>query len=79
MVCKSVNDIFHFKRRDTNKMFNIVKGPFDSKPNHVSYLQNRFSHARSTKAKFRDRVNNYKSAHRKFKKKYVQKDLAIAI
>ena len=37
-VCKSVNDTCHFKRRDTDKTFNILKGPLDYSFNHVIYL-----------------------------------------
>ena len=33
----------------------------------------------STKIKFRCRINNYKSTNRKFRKKHVEKDLAIVI
>ena len=84
-VCKSVNDTSHFKRRDTNETFNILKGPLDCNSNHVIYLfeckqcQYRFPYVGSTKTKFRYRINNYKSTHRKFRKKYVEKDLAIVI
>ena len=42
-------------------------------------FQYRFPYVGSTKTKFRYRINNYKSAHRKFRKKYVQKDLAVVI
>ena len=84
-VCKSVNDTSHFKRRDTGKTFDILKGPLDCNSNHVIYLfeckkcQYRFPYVGSTKTKFRYRINNYKSFHRKFRKKYVEKDLAIVI
>ena len=84
-VCKSVNDTSNFKRRDTNKTFNILKGLLDCNSNHVIYLfeckqcQYRFPYVGSTKTKFRYRINNYKSTHRKFRKKYVEKDLAIVI
>ena len=84
-VCKSVNDTSHFKRRDTSETFNILKGPLDCNSNHVIYLfeckkcQYRFPYVGSTKTKFRYRINNYKSTHRKFRKKYVEKDLAIVI
>ena len=37
-VCKLVNDTFHFKRRDTNETFNILKDPLDCNSNHVIYL-----------------------------------------
>ena len=66
-----------------NKTFNIFKDPLDS--NHVIYLfeckqcQYRFSYVGSTKTKFRYRINNYKSTNRKFRKEYVEKDLAIVI
>ena len=84
-VCKSVNDTSHFKRRDTDETFNILKGPLDCNSNYVIYLfeckqcQYRFPYVGSTKTKFRYRINNYKSTHRKFRKKYVEKDLAIVI
>ena len=84
-VCKSVNDTSHFKRRDTGETFDILKGPLDCNSNHVIYLfeckkcQYRFPYVGSTKTKFRYRINNYKSTHRKFRKKYVEKDLAIVI
>ena len=84
-VCKSVNDTSHFKRRDTDETFNILKGPLDCNSNHVIYLfeckqcQYSFPYVGSTKTKFRYRINNYKSTHRKFRKKYVEKDLAIVI
>ena len=63
----------------------ILKGPLDCNSNHVIYLfeckkcQYRFPCVGSTKTKFRYRINNYKSTHRKFRKKYVEKDLAIVI
>ena len=37
-VCKSVNDTSHFKRRDPDEPFNILKGPLDCNSNHVIYL-----------------------------------------
>ena len=84
-VCKSVNDTSRFKGGDTNETFNILKGPLDCNSNHVIYLfeckqcKYCFPYVRSTKTKFRYRINNYKSTHRKFRKKYVAKDLAIVI
>ena len=84
-VCKSINDTSHFRRRDTNGTLNILKGSLDSNSNHVIHLfecnqcQYRFPYVGSTKTKFRYRINNYKSTHRKFRKKYVEKDLAIVI
>ena len=80
-VGKSVNDISYFKRRDTNDKFNILKGPLDCNSNHVIYLfeckqcQYHFPYVGSTKTKFRYRINNYKSIHRKFRKKNVEKDI----
>ena len=53
--------------------------------NHVIYLfeckkcQYRFRYVVSTKTKFRYRMNNYKSTNRRFRKKYAEKGLAIAI
>ena len=35
---KSVNDTSFFKRRDTDKVFNILKGLFDCNSHHVNYL-----------------------------------------
>ena len=84
-VCKSVNDTFYFKRRDTDETFSILKGSFDCNSNHVIYLfeckqcQFCFPYVGSTKTKFRYRICNYSSTHRKFRKKYVEKDLAIVI
>ena len=80
-VCKSVNDTSHFKRRDTKETRNILKGPLDCNSNHVIYLfeckqcQYHFPYVGSTKTKFRYRINNYKSIHRKFRKKNVEKDI----
>ena len=37
-VCKSVNDTSHFKRRDNDETFNILKGPLDCNSNHVIHL-----------------------------------------
>ena len=85
-VCKSVNDTSHFKRRDTNETFNILKGPLDCNSNHVIYLfeckqcQYCFPYVGSTETKFKTKTKvNYKSTHRKFRKKYIEKDLAIVI
>ena len=84
-VCKSVNDTSHLKRRDTDETFNILKGPLDCNSNHVIYLfeckqwQYHFPYVGSTKTEFRYRINNYRSTHRKFRKKYVEKDSAIII
>ena len=84
-VCKLVNDTSHFKSRDTNETFNILKGPLHCNDNHVICLfecrqcQYHFPYVGSTKTKFRYRINNYKSTHRKFRQKYVEKDLAIVI
>ena len=82
-IRKSVNGTSHFKRRDADKTFNILKGPLECNSNHVIYLferkqyQYRFSYEGSTKTKFRSRIDNYKSTHRNFRKKYVEKDLAV--
>ena len=37
-LSKSVNDPIHFKNRDTEKTFNLLKGPFDYKYNHIIYI-----------------------------------------
>ena len=84
-TCKSVNDTSHFKRKDTDQTFNILKGPLDCNSNHAIYLseckqcQYLFPCVGRTKTKIRYRINNYKSNHRKFRKKYVKKNLAIVI
>ena len=84
-ICKSVNITSHFKWRYTDKTFKILKGPFDCNSNHVIYLseckqcQYRFPYIGSTKTKCRYRINNYKGTHGKFRKKYVEKYLAIVI
>ena len=80
-VCKSVNYTSHFKRKDNKETFDILKGPLDCNSS-VIYLFEctyRFPYVGSTKTKFRYRINNYKSTHRKFRKYYVEKDLAIVI
>ena len=82
-VCKSVNDTSHFKRRDTDETFNILKGPLDCNSNHVIYLfeckqcQHHFPYVGSTRTKVRYKINNYKSTHTKFRKIYVEKGLGI--
>ena len=88
-ACKSLNvNTSRFKRRVTDETFNILnilKRLFNCNSNHVIYLfeckqcQYCFPYVGSTKTKFRHRINNYKSTHRKFRKKYVEKDLAIVI
>ena len=66
-------------------MFSILKGPLECNSNHVIYLfeckqcQCHFPYVGSAKTKFRYRVNTCKSTHRKFRKKYVEKDLAVVI
>ena len=71
-VYKSVNDTSHFKRKDTNETFIILKVPLDC--NRVIYLfeckqcQYCFPYVGSIKTKFGYRINNYKSTHRKFRK-----------
>ena len=78
-VCKSVNDTSHFKRRDTNETFSILKGPLDCNSNHVIYLlgckqcQYHFAYVGSTKTKFRYRISNYESNHRKFERNMLRK------
>ena len=53
--------------------------------NHVIFLfeckqyRCRFPYVGSAKTKFRYRMKNYISTHRKFRKKYVEKDLVIEI
>ena len=76
-VCKSVNDAFHFKKRDNEDMFNILKGPLDCNSNHAIFLsecqqcQYRFPYIGRTKIKFRYRINNYKSSRGKFRNEYI--------
>ena len=54
-LCKSVNHTFHFKKRDTDETFNILKGPLDCTSYHIIYLfeckqcKYRFPYASSTK------------------------------
>ena len=63
----------------------MLIGPLDCNSNHVIYLLERqkcqyhFPYVGSTETKFRYRINNSKSTHRKFRKKYVKKDLTIVI
>ena len=61
-ICRSVNDTSHFKRRDTDETFNIMKGPLECNSNHAIYLfeckqcQYRFPYVGSAKTKFRYRI-----------------------
>ena len=63
----------------------MLKEPFDCNSNHVVDLfeckqcQYGFPYVGSTETKFRYRINNYKSTHAKFRKKNVEKYLAIVI
>ena len=74
-VCESVKDITKFKKAESEKTFDILKGPLDCNSNNVIYLfeckkcQFKFPYVGSTVTKFRFRFNNYKSTHRKFRKK----------
>ena len=70
MYVKSVNYISHFKRKDNKETFDILKRPLDCNSS-VIYLFEctyRFPYVGSTKTKFKYRINNYKSTHRKFRK-----------
>ena len=65
-LCKSGNATPHFKRRDTDETFNILKGSLDCSSNHLICLfeckqcEHRFPYVRRTKTKFKYRINNYK-------------------
>ena len=37
-VCNSVNGTFHFKKRDTDENFNMLKGPLDCNSKHAIYF-----------------------------------------
>ena len=64
-----------FKKAESQETFDILKGPLDCNSNNVIYLfeckkcQFKFPYVGSTVTKFRFRFNNYKSTHRKFRKK----------
>ena len=74
-VYDSVKDTTKFKKAELEETFDILKGPLDCNSNNVIYLfeckkcQFKFPNVGSTITKFRFRFNNYKSTHRKFKKK----------
>ena len=74
-VCVSVKDTTKFKKAESEETFDILKGPLDCNSNNVIYLfeckkyQFKFPYTGSTFTKFRFRFNNYKSTHRKFRKK----------
>ena len=74
-VCNSVKDTTKFKKAESEETFDILKGPLDCNSNNVIYLfeckkcQFKFPFVSSTVTKFRFRFNNYKSTHRKFRKK----------
>ena len=71
--------------KSVNETFDIRKGPLNYNSDHVIYLfkckqcQCCFPYVAITKTKFRYRINNCKWTHRKFRKKYVEKDLLIVI
>ena len=73
-VYESVKDT-KFKNAESEETFDIVKGPLDCNSNNVIYLFEykkrwfKFPYVGSTVTKFRFRFNNYKSTHRKFRKK----------
>ena len=83
-VCESVNNIYQFKRREKQDI-QYTKGPFDCNSNHLisssecKQCQYYFLFVGSTKTKLRYRINNYIATHRKFRKKYVEKDLVIVM
>ena len=68
-VCESVKDTTKFKKAESEENFYICNS------NNVIYLfeykkcQFKFPYVGSTVTKFRFRFNNYKSTHRKYKKK----------
>ena len=74
-VCESVKDTTKFKKPESEETFEILKGSLDCNSNNVIYLfeckkcQFKFPYVGSTVTKFRFRFNNYKSTHRKYKKK----------
>ena len=65
----------NFKKAESEETFDILKGPLDCNSNNVIELfeckkcQFKFPYVGSTVTKFRFRFNNYKSTHRKFRKK----------
>ena len=74
-VRESVKDTTKFKKAESKETFDILKGPLDCNSNNVIYLfeckkcQFKFPYVGSTVTKFRFRLDNYKSTHRKFRKK----------
>ena len=67
------------------KTFDILTEPLNWSLNHVIYsfkckqCHFCFPYSGSTTAKFTFKMNNCKITHRKFRKKHVDKDLAIVI
>ena len=74
-VCEPSKDTTKFKKAESEENFDILKGPLDCNWNNLIYLfeckkcQLKFLYVGSTVEKFRFRFNNYKSTHRKFRKK----------
>ena len=68
-------DTTKYKKAESEETFDILKGPLDCNSNNVIYLfeckkcQFKFPYVGSTATKSRFRFNNYKSTHRKFRKK----------
>ena len=74
-VCESVKDTTQFKKPESEETFGILKGPLDCNSDNVTYLfeckkcQFKFPYVGSAVTKFPFRFTNYKSTHRKFRKK----------
>ena len=72
-VCKNVVSTNQFKSKTTGENFEIKKGPIDCDTKNVIYLVTckvcGIQNVGSTKDKYRERFNNYKSVQRKVREK----------
>ena len=75
-VCSLIQETSVFSKYDDTENFDIRKGPLDCNSKYVVYqiecnvCSDSFPYIGSTITKFRTRINNYKSAHKKFRKAF---------
>ena len=78
-VCESVKDTTKFKNAGSEEIFDNLKGPLDCNSNDVISLfeckncQFKFPFVGSTVTRFRFRLKNYKSTHRKYSERIIEK------
>ena len=75
-ICNLIQETSTFSKNDESEKFDIVKGPLNCNSKYVIYqiecgvCHSHFPYIGSTKTSFRMSLNNYKSAQRKYRKKF---------